>query len=184
MAPAIGPGQSFNARLTQPRTGTFIYHTHLNDIEQLTSGLYGAMVVLEPGQRFDPQRDHVYVGGWDGDGETAMPFVVNGDSTGPPRTLAAGVPHRFRFVNIGPAQRFVFEIRRAGALVQWRAFAKDGADLPPGQAQLVPSARRLGVGETFDAIFTPEPGEYTFIVRLPPANAPVIYRQQLTFRKE
>jgi len=43
LAPMIAAGDSFTARLTLPRTGTFIYHTHLNDIEQLTSGLYGAI---------------------------------------------------------------------------------------------------------------------------------------------
>jgi FtsP/CotA-like multicopper oxidase with cupredoxin domain len=37
-APAIAPGDSFVARLTLPRAGTFMYHTHLNDIEQITRG--------------------------------------------------------------------------------------------------------------------------------------------------
>ena len=71
LAPSVMPGDSFTARLTLPRAGTFMYHTHLNDIEQLTSGLYGGIVVLEPGKRFDPQRDHLFVTGWDG--ETPCP---------------------------------------------------------------------------------------------------------------
>ena len=34
LAPVIAAQDSFIARLTLPRAGTFIYHTHLNDIEQ------------------------------------------------------------------------------------------------------------------------------------------------------
>ena len=49
-APAIAPGDSFEARFTPPRAGTFIYHTHIDDIRQPSSGLYGAIIVLEPGQ--------------------------------------------------------------------------------------------------------------------------------------
>jgi hypothetical protein len=44
-------------RFTPPRTGTFIYHTHLHD-HQLASGLYGALVVVEAGETFDPAHGH------------------------------------------------------------------------------------------------------------------------------
>lgn len=54
------------AALTLSRAGTFIYHTYLNDEEQLTSGLYGAILVLEPGDTFDSSRDHAVLVGWDG----------------------------------------------------------------------------------------------------------------------
>ena len=53
-APAIKPGQSFEARLTPRRAGTFMYHTHLDDIRQQYGGLVGALVVLEPGHQWDP----------------------------------------------------------------------------------------------------------------------------------
>ncbi len=53
LAPSIEPGDSFVARLTLPRAGTFMYHTHMNDLEQLTSGVYGPIIVLERGRRFD-----------------------------------------------------------------------------------------------------------------------------------
>ena len=39
------------AHLTLKRAGTFIYHTHLNDLYQISTGLYGPIIVLEPGQR-------------------------------------------------------------------------------------------------------------------------------------
>jgi FtsP/CotA-like multicopper oxidase with cupredoxin domain len=163
LAPSIEPGDSFVARLTLPRAGTFIYHTHMNDIEQLTSGLYGGIVVLEPGRRFDPRRDHIFVAGWDSDVEP-IHLLVNGDSLPRALDLAAGVPHRFRFVNIGAASRFPFSIYRDSALVEWRRLARDGADLPPAQARAEPSVEWLDVGETRDFEFSPERGEFRLVV--------------------
>ena len=57
----IVPGERFKVRITPPRTGTFIYHTHVHDFRQLSSGLYGPLVVVEPGERYDPATDHVVV---------------------------------------------------------------------------------------------------------------------------
>jgi FtsP/CotA-like multicopper oxidase with cupredoxin domain len=162
LAPSIQPGDSFVAHLTLPRAGTFIYHTHMNDVEQLTSGLYGGIVVLEPGRRFDPRHDHVYVAGWDS--ETMTHLLVNGDSLVAPLELSAGVPHRFRFVNIGVAAAFPFAIYRDTSLLQWRKLARDGADLPPAQALTGPSLEWLDVGETRDVEFVPGPGEYRLVV--------------------
>ncbi len=163
LAPSIQPGDSFVAHLTLPRAGTFIYHTHMNDIEQLTSGLYGGIVVLEPGQRFDPRRDHIYVAGWDSDAEPVH-LLVNGDSLSKPLHLAAGVPHRFRLVNIGAAGRVRFSVYRDTSLVEWRMLARDGAELPASQALTEPSVESLDVGETRDVELVPAPGAYRLVV--------------------
>ncbi len=175
VAPSIEPGDSFIAHLTLPRAGTFIYHTHMNDIEQLTSGLYGGIVVLEPGRRFDPRRDHIYVAGWDSDAEP-IHLLVNGDSLAAPLALSAGVPHRFRFVNIGVAAAFPFAIYRDSSLVEWRRLARDGADLPATQALTEPSVEWVDVGETRDVEFVPLPGTYRLVVGNPgkPAWAQVL----------
>ena len=168
LAPSVMPGDSFTARLTLPRAGTFMYHTHLNDIEQLTSGLYGGIVVLEPGKRWDGRRDHLFVTGWDG--ETRLPqrphLLVNGDSLPGPLVLAPGVAHRLRFVNIGPAGLIRFGIYRDTTLVKWRRLAKDGANLPATQAILTPSRFLIAVGETYDFEFRPEPGRYRLVAEL------------------
>jgi FtsP/CotA-like multicopper oxidase with cupredoxin domain len=42
VTPLIEAGRSFTVRFTPPHAGTFIYHTHLHDEHQLTSGMYGA----------------------------------------------------------------------------------------------------------------------------------------------
>jgi FtsP/CotA-like multicopper oxidase with cupredoxin domain len=181
LAPAIAPGGSFTAHLTMPRAGTFIYHTHINDVEQITSGLYGAIVVLEPGQRFDPRTDHVFVAGWDGPRRAPPRFVVNGDSVSPPLEFAFGVPHRLRFINIGAAQRVIFALRRDSTFLKWRRLAKDGADLPSAAAIAGPSVQRLNVGEMFDAEFTPpETGEYLLTVG--PPTAQFTYRRKIVVR--
>lgn len=164
VAPHIAPRDSFIAHLTLPRAGTFIYHTHLNDLEQLTSGLYGAIVVLEPGKQFDPQTDHIYIAGWDG--EKQPPHVlVNGDSAPPPVTMAYGVTHRLRLINIGVAVPARFSLRRDTTLVSWKALAKDGADLPAVQATSRRALQVVAVGETFDFEFDPpERGAYDFLI--------------------
>jgi FtsP/CotA-like multicopper oxidase with cupredoxin domain len=167
LAPVIAAGDSFTARLTLPRAGTFMYHTHLNDLEQLTSGLYGAIVVLEPGERFEPAADHVFVIGLDGDDEPEH-IVVNGDSLPPRLDLAYGVPHRFRFVNIGAARIVAAQLKRDSALVMWRPLAKDGADLPLQHAIPTPAAQRVAVGETFDFEFLPPArGDYVLTIGAP-----------------
>ncbi len=180
LAPVIAARDSFTARLTQPRAGTFMYHTHLDDVEQLTSGLYGAIVVLEPGHPFDPRTDHVFVVGWDGPADPPH-LVMNGDSLSAPLELAFGVPHRLRFVNIGPAQRVILAVRRDSTVLTWRPLAKDGADLPAALAVEGPARRRLGVGETFDAEFTPPaPGEY--LLTMGPPSKQMVYVRRLIVR--
>lgn len=181
LAPPIAPGGSFTAHLTMPRAGTFIYHTHINDVEQITSGLYGAIVVLEPGQRFDPRTDHVFVVGWDGPRRLPPRIVVNDDSLPPPLELAFGVSNRLRFINIGAAGRVIFALRRDSTFLKWRRLAKDGADLPPAAAIVTPSVQRLNVGEMFDAEFTPlERGEYLLTVG--PPLAQMVYRRKIIVR--
>jgi FtsP/CotA-like multicopper oxidase with cupredoxin domain len=172
LAPLIAPRDSFIAHLSLPRAGTFIYHTHLNDLEQLTSGLYGALIVLEPGKRFDPSTDHIYMAGWDGPQQRPPNLVVNGDSALVPVTMAYGIPHRLRLVNIGVAVSVRFSMRRDTSLVKWKALAKDGADLPAAHTTSRPALQAVAVGETFDFEFNPpERGTYEFLIEsLAPAG--------------
>jgi FtsP/CotA-like multicopper oxidase with cupredoxin domain len=125
----IQPGDSFVAHLTQPRAGTFIYHTHFQDEIQLTSGLYGPIVVLEPGQVFQPATDHIYLAGRDGEEEGAP---QRGSLPAP--YLAAD--HRS---TINTAVRQPWRLLK-GDSVTPGAVARDGADLPASQQRL----RRVG----------------------------------------
>ncbi len=182
VAPLIASRDSFTAHLSLPRAGTFIYHTHLNDLEQLTSGLFGGIVVLEPGKRFDPRTDHLYVAGWDGEG--IPPHVlVNGDSAPPPVEMAFGTTHRLRFINIGAAGLVRFSLRRDTTLVSWKAIAKDGADLPAVQATVRRAVQVLNVGETYDFEFDPlERGTYNLAIESLAGPAGVKRRQRIDVR--
>jgi manganese oxidase len=165
-APMIAPNDSFTAHLILPRAGTFIYHTHLNDIEQISSGAYGPIVVLDAGQRFNPGTDHIFTIGWSGlQRNPNFYLAMNGDSAPPPMIFAQGKTHRMRFVNIGVAARFNFILRRDSTVMKWRRIAKDGADFTASQRILVPSGQLVSTGETFDAEWTPPaPGEYLLAV--------------------
>ncbi len=179
--PYIAPGDSFVARFTPPRAGTFIYHTHFNDYAQLATGLYGALIVLEPGQALDPAVDHVFVVSRDGLDDDKDPVLVNGATQVPPVTWRAGVTHRVRIIGITPVASARVRLLRGGQPVTWRAVAKDGADLPPLAATSRPADFQLAPGETYDFAFTPDqPGELRLEVQLPergavpPASARVI----------
>ena len=161
--PPIGSGERFLVRFTPPRAGTFIYHTHSHDTRQLASGLYGAIVVLDAEQTFDPERDHVLVIGMEGDKDTQQydrfPVVINGrrDTV---LTLKAGVPNRLRFVNITTnfGGLTVSLTANTNQPLVWTPVAKDGADLPAGQQQMRPAVRQqVSVGETFDFVVDPPP---------------------------
>src|SRR5262249_50535705 len=52
-APRVAPGDSFVVFLNPDRAGTFIYHTHQDESVQLSSGLYGPLIVLPPGAVYD-----------------------------------------------------------------------------------------------------------------------------------
>jgi manganese oxidase len=161
LAPIIAPGDSFTAHLTLPRAGTFIYHTHLNDVEQLTSGLYGAIIVREPGARIDPRTDHLFVVGWDGP-EDPPHLLVNGDSLPPPLMLEVRRHHRLRFVFIGAVGGERFTLHSRTSVARWRSLARDGQELAPSR-QLQGTASITGwAGQTYDFDFFPStPGEYT-----------------------
>ena len=87
-------GRILRRPLHAAATGTFMYHTHLHDRVQLTSGLYGAMVVLDPARSFDETTDHVLVIGRGGP-QPDSPVVLNNErapqSCGrPARVIASG----------------------------------------------------------------------------------------------
>ena len=46
--PPIAPGSAFTYEFPLPDAGTFWYHPHMNSIEQVGRGMYGALIVEEP----------------------------------------------------------------------------------------------------------------------------------------
>ena len=148
VAPPIAPGDSFIVKLTPQRAGTFIYHTHTDEEAQLASGLYGALIVLPEKGEADT-TDHLFLIGIGGPGEKAH-AVINGTATPPPIDLRAGVPYRFRFINISPLEPQIVQLVSGTAVQTWRPVAKDGAELPPAQALTRPARQMINAGETYD----------------------------------
>jgi FtsP/CotA-like multicopper oxidase with cupredoxin domain len=156
LAPMIEPGASFVVRFTPPRSGTFIYHTHLHDERQLPFGLYGAMIVVDDTEKFDPATDHVLVVARSGLDPAApnvlmpaIPVVLNGESA-PRYVWRAGQRHRVRLINITPDDILTVALETAQGLTTWRPVTKDGAPLPQHLRAAVPARQTIAVGETYD----------------------------------
>jgi FtsP/CotA-like multicopper oxidase with cupredoxin domain len=173
IAPAVEPGDSFTAHLTLRRPGTFMYHSHLNDVEQLSSGMYGAILVLPPGESYDPATDHTFMLAWDMKGThldfDEIRFVLNGTAEPAPLYLRRGASHRLRFINIAPAGGTrVTLVADSTIPIPWTPVALDGADLPPALVTERPGQMRIDVGETADFMFTPDSARsYTLLFGRP-----------------
>ena len=164
-APHVNAGDSFAVRFTPPRAGTFIYPSHFDEERQLGSGMYGPIIVLKPGQRYDPQTDRIWILGQGGPtrGAARARVILNG-SRSPVMEMQANRRHRIRLIHIAATLPLRFSVLRDTLPVTWRAVAKDGADLPPSQARVRSARQTIGVGEAYDFELTPEgPGELRLI---------------------
>jgi manganese oxidase len=157
IAPAIPGGGSFEARFTPPRSGTFIYHTHLDEVRQQQAGLSGALLVVDDPAAYDPTHDILLMITVPRKREDANTVVLlNGSSTPALREMRVGEHYRLRFINIHtfrPSMRM--RLLRESTLLEWRGLAKDGMDLPADQATTRPSEIQMGNGETYDFDFVP-----------------------------
>jgi manganese oxidase len=173
--PPVAPGTSFIARMTPPRAGTFIYHTHWHDAAQLLNGLYGPLIVLEPGQKYDPGHDRILVFSASRFPPFGYLLLVNGHPQPDPVELHTATRYRLRLINItDDGADLRVRLMNKGEPVQWRVIAKDGADLPP--AQLRSSAADMGitVGETYDVEYQADtPGISDLEIRQPSFPTPV-----------
>jgi FtsP/CotA-like multicopper oxidase with cupredoxin domain len=176
--PATMPGDSFEVLVTPPRAGTFIYHTHINDIYQQAHGLYGPLIVLDSGAAWNPDTDRIFMVG---DNAQYEPVLDGGRLD--PITLRAGVPYRFRLINITAGSPGAeFWLVRAGAPVQWKAIAKDGYALPRWQTAARTARQAVSIGETYDfRVQAPDTGSVTLEVRR--RNGALVSGQPIRFGK-
>jgi len=157
--PFIMPGDSLTVKFTPPRSGTFMYHSHSNEMQEIASGLYGAIIVRDPGSRPDSaERTLLFSDG----GPTVNfftagpPVLLNGKVKADTIDVPAGVPTRLRLINIRTESNTQLSLERDGAAVSWRAVAKDGAELPAHQMRETPAKLVDAPGETHDFEITPE----------------------------
>jgi FtsP/CotA-like multicopper oxidase with cupredoxin domain len=155
--PAIAPGANFVVRFTPPRAGTFIYHSHWHDEIPILNGLYGPLIVLEPGQKLDPDRDYTFVFSLGNYPPLGYMMLINGKPGPDPLSLHVGKRYRFRLINITDAGADLrVRLSSKNGPVSWKVIARDGADLPPAQIATSPADMGLAVGSTCDVEVTLE----------------------------
>lgn len=156
VTPPIPPASSFVVRMRPPQAGTFIYHTHWHDVDQLTHGLYGPLIVLEPGEKYDVEHDRVLVASRAGPDLLWDPVLVNGMEHPSLPPMHVGERYRLRCINITPSDDGVnFSLLDNAVLATWTPIAKDGADLPPYFQKSSAAKLQFGAGETYDFEFVP-----------------------------
>jgi manganese oxidase len=150
-SPEVEAGGTFVARMTPPRAGTFIYHTHWHDKKQIENGVYGPLIVLEPGQKYDPELDRAILFSEGRFPALGVLMLVNGGAQPDPVTLKSGTRYRFRLINI-TANEADLHVRMlmGGTPVQWKVVARDGNELPEKQRISGAAEIDLTVGGTAD----------------------------------
>jgi len=163
ITPAIQPGASFVARFTPNRAGTFIYHTHAADQNQLSGGVYGGLIVLEPGTSFDAEHDRLLLIGARDNEFTTRRITLNGSEEFGPIVFQHGATYRLRVINMAPNLIADVLLGSQEHPATWRAVAKDGANLQSRLAKPQDAVLHIASGEAYDFEFQPEaPGEIPF----------------------
>ncbi len=156
MTPAVAPGEIFVAKFTPNRAGTFIYHTHTATPEQLSGGIYGPLIVLEPGEPYDQEHDRVFVVSSRDADFYAKRLTLNGAEKPADITMQRGATYRIRVINIAPELMADLSLAAGDRPTTWRAVAKDGADLPMRMKVASEASLHITSGETYDFEYVPE----------------------------
>ena len=155
LAPLIAPGDSFLARMTPPRAGTFIYHAHYLATQQAGDGLVGPLLVVGPGEVLDPADQLIWIVGGRDIGETGR-LLLNGAVRPPPRSVAVGHRYRVRLINITENNTGDVALLDGDTPVEWRLLAKDAIPVSPDRSVPGPARVRTSVGETWDFEWIPD----------------------------
>jgi len=161
LAPAIAPGDSFVASFTPTRSGTFIYHAHSNEDYQINLGLYGALLVVDSVYHSEHER-LIIIGSGGYDEKSAR---INGKLVPDTLRLSSGATYRIRLIDILPDWTLHVSLVRGDSAIEWRALARDGAELAP-RAQVMRRADMItGPGQTMDFEYRAEkPGLLRLVV--------------------
>lgn len=150
---AIKPGETFVYEFTvKNEPGTYMYHTHVNAIKQVTKGVYGPIVVQSE-KKYDHEQVMMLSGPMSGH------YLINGKSF--PDTdvinVKPGQTILFHIVNIGPADSHPMHIHGH----EMKIIAQDGRRLSaPYRAVTI----TVAPGQSFDAevIANADPGTWLF----------------------
>ncbi len=157
------PGQSFVYQFVVRQPGTYIYHTHVDDLNQLDRGLYGA-VVVEPRTPAGPApaRDYLMlISSWKIYSTSENYFSINGKSypLGKPFVVKQGERIRVREIDISGTEFHTMHLHGH----HFAVVAVDGQPVAPAARQMMDTVT-LGPGETRDIEFVADaqPGTWMF----------------------
>ncbi len=159
---SVPPGQSFVYEFTASNPGTYIYHTHYDDLNQLDHGLYGAVVVDEakPVERYD--RDYLMLlSSWRIASESENYFSINGKSypLTKPFMVKKGQHIRIREINISGTEFHTMHLHGH----RFQVVAVDGQPVAPTIRQSMVTLS-IGPGETRDIAFVANAKPGTWMV--------------------
>jgi FtsP/CotA-like multicopper oxidase with cupredoxin domain len=156
IAKAIAPGDSFVARFTPPRSGTFMYHPHADETRQQQAGLSGTIVVVDSLARYDREHDRVLMLTVPRSDDDGTKVLINGSLKPDTLRLHVGERYRLRIVDLHTYRpSMIVRLVRDSTPVTWRAVAKDGMPLAPDRATTRRAVQQLGNGETYDFELAP-----------------------------
>jgi manganese oxidase len=156
IAKAIAPGDSFVARFTPPRSGTFMYHPHADETRQQQAGLTGVLLVVDSVARFDPSHDKLLLLTVPRAEANGTQVLINGRLTPDTLRLHVGERYRLRVVDVHTYRpSMIVRLLRDSTTVAWRPIAKDGMDLPSDRATMRRAVQQMGNGETYDFELAP-----------------------------
>ena len=177
----IEPGETFEYRFEVPDAGTFWYHSHENETEQMERGMYGALIVEDD---TDPVMDEERVFMIDDmkltrknsftkgnfiqrwierhDGREGQTLLINGKEN-PAVNMRAGQTERWRFINSSSAR--YFRLYLGG--IPFRIMATDGGlvEQPVEATELL-----IVPGERYDIAVGPFEEGKTFSIESLPYN--------------
>jgi FtsP/CotA-like multicopper oxidase with cupredoxin domain len=178
----VGPGEVFEYRFLVPDAGTFWYHSHANETEQMEKGMYGALVVEgDEGPQVDSEKifmiddmkltkDYAFKKpGWflpafveRHDGRQGDTLLINGKEK-PVIRMYAGQVERWRFINASSARYFILHLGGR----PFKIIATDGGliSTPETVTELM-----LTPGERVDILAGPFNEAETFLIESLPYN--------------
>jgi FtsP/CotA-like multicopper oxidase with cupredoxin domain len=147
--PAVMPGETFVYEFTVPSTpGTFMYHAHMNDMEQVSMGLSGAFVIdPRDGGRATYDQDRVMVLN-----NIQGHYLINGKEfpNVDPWIVETGDVMRVRMINISAIE--IHPMHFHGHFT--KEVARDGTDLSAAEDGRVENTVLLAPGQTIDVEVT------------------------------
>lgn len=151
----VQPGQSFVYEFTASHPGTFMYHSHVDDMKQVGKGLRGAFIIDPNDPSSETKYDHDYTmllsgfhlqDSMEGDEDY---FTMNGRSypDTPPIVVKKGETVRLRLINIDPTEWHTMHLHG----MDFQVIAKDGHSSNNSQKM---NTLAIGPGETYDFAFS------------------------------